>query len=46
MIFFQVTATEQEVMALSCTRECSDWVLEKISSQEWLGSGTGGPGKW
>jgi len=35
------------VMASSCIRGGSDWILGKISSlQEWSGIGPGCPGQW
>ena len=45
-LFYQLTVIGQEVMASSCTRRGSGWILGTVSSQEWWGSGTGCPGRW
>jgi len=39
--------SHREMVALSCIRGGSDWILGKISLlREWSGIGTGCPGKW
>ena len=46
-LFSQVTVIGWEIMALSCARRASGWVLGRISSQEeQRDSGTGCPGRW
>lgn len=43
----QVRVIGWEVMASSCPRGGSGWILGNISApKEWLGTGTGCPGKW
>ena len=44
-LFSQVTATGREVLASSCTREGSGWILGSISSpKEWSDTGTAAQG--